>query len=747
MPLVALACMAFAAGLLTGAGGASFPAVATAFVALAVAVVRRSVTWASLAGLVVAGTAVGHANATADRRCATRIEAEGAATVRLREDAAAGMVARGHALGARCRVAIRLRVASGAGAAGAEVRALGVARRQGDLVTMADARIRETAPASLLARLRSRTGALIDTLYREQSALARALVIADERDIEPELRRRFADAGIIHMLSVSGLHVAVLAEAIVLAALLLGVSTRRAELAAALAIAVFVAFVGSPSPAVRSAAMYGALVVSRRLQRPTSPWALLALGAAVPLLESRVAGEIGYHLSVTGMAALVAAERLARRLPLRRLPRWSARLARETLATVIASLATAPIVAWHFGRVSLAGPLTNLVAAPLFGLAQPALFLSILLAPVRPLAMLVADGTGLLLRGIEAVGTAGAGLPGSAIDVMPSAVTAYLMAGTVAALLAACSARHWTRPVILALAGAGAALWWPVLRPARDAMEVHVIDVGQGDAIALRTPRARWILVDAGDLWRIGSAGERIVAPYLRRRGGEVALFVLSHPHADHIGGAAAVLGRLPVAALWDGAYAQPSEVYRETLARARQRGVPWGSAWRGRTMVLDGVRLAVLAPDSVTAAGATDANAASVVLEAEYAGTRVLLTGDLEREGEAALVRRLGDGLRADVLKVGHHGSATSSTEAFLDAVSPRLALVSVGAGNRYGHPSPEVMERLRRRRVHALRTDDDGTIVLTIGGGWIRVATDEGRWLVRAGTGGAGVPRGGGP
>jgi competence protein ComEC len=385
--------------------------------------------------------------------------------------------------------------------------------------------------------------------------------------------------------------------------------------------------------------------------------------------------------------------------------------------------------------VSLAAPLTNLVVAPLFALAQPALFLSVVLAPLRPVARLVADGTGLLLVAIDRVAAIGAAIPYSAIDVMPSAATAWLVAGSATALLAACASRHWARPLLVAVAGVGAALWWPVLRPASSSMEVHVIDVGQGDAIAIRTPRARWILIDAGDAWRTGDAGARIVAPYLRRRGGTVALLVLSHPHADHIGGAASVITRVPVATIWDGGFVQSSAVYADVLTAARGRGVEWRRAPSGHTVDVDGVRLTVLAPDSVSLARSRDANEASVVVLAEYHGVRLLFTGDLERAEELELVRQHGESLRAHVLKVGHHGSATSTTPAFLSAVAPRLALVSVGAGNRYGHPDPGVLERLRASGTQVLRTDDDGTIVVSIGGGWMRVGSDEGRWLVRTG------------
>lgn len=733
MPLVTWAYIAVAAGLLMGSGGKLFTASAALCIALVMCGWLRSWVGACLTTLGLAGAVTGWSVARADAVCARAIESSGYATIRLREDAKPGASARGFASGTGCRVAVRMRVVDGSAPSGALVHARGTARREGTRLSITEARIRIEQGPGLLPRLRSRAGMTLDSLYGEHAALARALVIADERDIAPEIRRQFSDAGIIHMLSVSGLHVAVLAEGVVLLMMMTGVSTRRAELVATATISLFVLLVGAPAPAVRSAAMYGAVVASRRFQRPTSPWALLAVGAALPLVQPRVVNEIGYHLSVAGMAGLIASGRLTRRLPFDRIPAWGRRVSREILATVVASAVTAPIVAWHFGRVSLAAPLTNLAAAPLFGLAQPVLFLSLVLAPVRVVASLLADGTQVLLAGISLVGRVGASIPASAIDVQPSVVTAIMLAIAAGSFMAACASRYWARPAMVLACAMGVALWWPALRLGRARLEIHMIDVGQGDAIALRTPKLRWILIDAGDTWRQTDVGERIVVPYLRRRGGEIAAFILSHPHADHIGGAASVLRKMPVGFVWDGGYAQGSTVYENVLAAARNRDVAWRAARPERAIEIDGVRLTVLSPDSMEIAHAEDANAASVVVMAEYRGVRLLLTGDAERDVEARLVRRLGKELRADVLKVGHHGSATSSTAALLDAVAPTIALISVGADNRYRHPSPEVLQALQGRGARVLRTDDDGSIVVSIdGSASLQVATGDSRWTL---------------
>lgn len=736
MPLITLAWLATAAGLLLGGtGGAAFPSAVGIGIAITVAAARRSPEGIALSLLAACGLVLARSQRSADARCAATLVASGAATIRLSEETGPRRSARGVAVAPGCEVRVRVRTRV-AVPAGATIRATGEALPLGAGASLAAGQVRVLDPPGLLARWRARAGRTIDRLYGEQAPLARALLIADERDIDPGVRERMSDAGIIHMISVSGLHVAVLAEAVVLTLLIAGAHIRRAEAIALVIVAGFVLFVGAPAPAVRSGAMFGALVVTRWLQRPTSPWALLALGGIIPLVEPRVVGAIGYQLSVVGMAGLLASGILSRRLPSLPGPPWADRMGREMLATVIASAATAPIVAWHFGRVSLAAPITNLAAAPLFALAQPALFLSLVLAPIEPVARLIADGTGVLLAAIGGVGDIGGSLPWAAIDVMPSTATAVLSAGMAVALLATCASRDWIRPALLGACVVVSAVWWPVLRPAPDRLEVHMLDVGQGDAIALRTPRARWIVMDAGNAWRTGDAGERVVLPYLSRRGGRVAALILSHPHTDHVGGAPTLLRRMAVGMVLDGGFVHTSEAYAATIATARARGVPWRVVRAGDSLEIDDVRLTILAPDSARAASATDANEASVIVAAEYRGVRVLLTGDAEREEEERLRRQYRDRLRADILKVGHHGSSTSSSPGFLDAVRPRVALVSVGAGNTYGHPSEAVLEALSRRGAQVMRTDDDGTIVVSTDGSSVLVTTGEGRWVLRAGS-----------
>jgi competence protein ComEC len=379
-------------------------------------------------------------------------------------------------------------------------------------------------------------------------------------------------------------------------------------------------------------------------------------------------------------------------------------------------------------------PFTNLAAAPIVAVLQPALFLALVLSPLAPVAALAADGARPLLRALDALAALGAAVPHGSASVAPTLTAALLAACAAAALLAACAMRD-RGPALVAggVAVAGAA-WAPLLPAGSGRAELHVMDVGQGDAVALRTPRGRWILFDAGRAWRGGDDGRRVVVPYLRRRGGEVAAFVLSHPHADHAGGAASVVRALRPRAFWDGAYVGDGDSYRDALAEAARRRVAWRRARPGDSLVVDGVHVRFLAPDSAWMAGLRDANEASVVAVARYGGVRFLLVGDAERGEEEWLVANAAEALRADVLKVGHHGSGTSTTPAFLAAVRPRLAVVSVGAGNVYGHPSAAVMASLVGVGASVLRTDRVGAIVVATDGRRVTVEAEGEAWELAA-------------
>ena len=545
------------------------------------------------------------------------------------------------------------------------------------------------------------------------------------------MRDRYAAAGMIHMLSISGLHVAVIAAAMELLFQVARLSRRVSLLGAFLTTAIYVAVIGAPPPALRSAAMLGAAMSSRLLQRPTSPWAAWALGAFVPLVVPRTAVDVGYQLSVLGMCALVAAGSLWRRHLAAHLGGWRAKLGRELVTSLVACAVTAPLVAWVFGRLSLVAPLSNLIAAPVITLAQPILFLALLTAPLGTLARFFAQSVHPLLFLFDWIAWRAGSIPGAAIVVATTLAASVLGAIAAAALVVACASRFPSRPAIFGIAALATMVVLPALPsgPSHNA-ELHVLDVGQGDAILVRTDGGHWLLLDAGPAWRSSDAGRRVVLPYILRRGGGLEAFILSHPHTDHVGGAASVLTALHPRTYWDAAFAGGSEGYIASLAAAKKEGIEWHRVHPGDSIQVDGVTVSFLAPDSAWTVGLKDPNLASTIASVRFGMVRFLLVGDAERAEEDWLLAHHRDELRAQVLKVAHHGSSTSSSDAFLDAVHPEVAIISVGAGNMYGHPSLDVLHALARAGAEVLRTDEAGTVIVRTDGMRVEIEAKGERW-----------------
>jgi competence protein ComEC len=721
----------------------------------------------SLASVVAVGSAAllaGHSAWQHDRRC---LEALGDPSVQLvvrLHDAAAPRAwvradARStHPSTASCRVPATMSVASGVAPAGAWVTVRAHRLSSGQVLRLDEAVLTPTGAVDRVHGWRGRTGATIDTLWRDRAPLVRALLIADQHGIAPEVRDRFAVAGLVHVLSISGLHVAIIAGALRTVGAALRMRRSSAELLALMSVGAYVLLLGFPAPATRAASMLTTVMLARRLDRPVHTWTALALGVTVPALDPRVVATLGWQLSAAGMAALVGARTVLRRWRTRpliaegvvaagawaplergwmalrragpRLSGWRLQVVQELLVGTMASAITAPLVAWSFGQVSLVAPLSNVLASPVVAFLQLALFLALLLAPLRSVALWVADAATAPLVVLDYIARVASDVPYAAVGVAPGRLTALCMGIMMAALVVSTARRRVWPPLLVGAAALVLALWAPLFARGPGQLELHVIDVGQGDAIALRTPRGRWVLVDAGRVWQGGDAGRRSVVPYIRRRGGELALFALTHPDADHVGGAPSVLDALRPALWWDPGFVHGSDVYRRALLVAERRDIPWRRANAGDSLEIDGVMIRVLGPDSAWTATRTNPNDASLVLMVYHGRVRMLLTGDAETEQEEWLVQRWGDALRATVLKVGHHGSRTSSTEALLDAAQPQIALISVGAGNSYGHPAPSVMDALRAHGADILRTDRDGAIVLRSDGRTVHLETRHTRW-----------------
>ena len=734
MPLVAWGALAYALGLLV-ALSASLPAtlgvVLLAACASMAAVYAGRPTHAVYAALLMAGSLIALGSAAADARCRARLSFADAWTVELNTAAYPGGIARATIDSGTCRAAATLLVQSGRASPGELATVRGAASADDRGLLIRSALLDDVRRPRTLAVLRARAGARIDRLFGSDAPVVRALVIADMSAVPGEQRDRFAAAGLVHMLSVSGLHVAIIALALELLASALRVPRTPARVGTLLLLALYVAGIGAPPPAVRAAVMLGLLVVCRVAQRPTSPWAVLAVGGAAPLVDARTVLDLGWQLSVAGTVALVAGGALATRLIPKGWSGWKRNLGRGVTVSVVATAVTAPLVAWTFGRIALLGPLTNLAADPVMGVLQPVLFLGLCI-PIAPVERIASDATHVLVAAFDAIAAHAAAVPGSAPSVLPTTLAAWAGGTAAVAVVVACVSERPARAAFVALACVALMVAEPLIVAGPRATELHLLDVGQGDAIALRTRANHWIVVDAGRTWASGDAGRSVVVPYIAHRGGSVALFVLSHPHADHVGGAASLFAALRPARFLDPGYVGTTPAYLAALREARTDAIPWQRVRPGDSLVVDEVVLTALAPDSTWAAHLDDANLASTVLVARVNAVRILLTGDAEGAEEDWLLAHFPAALAADVLKVGHHGSGTSTTTPFLAAVRPRIALVSVGAHNSYGHPDPAVMSALAASGATVLRTDLLGTVVLRTDGHALEIEARGMRWPV---------------
>lgn len=597
------------------------------------------------------------------------------------------------------------------------------------------------------ARVRRR---IVRTFAPDAAGMARALVLG-ENDLSPEDDEAFRRSGLSHLLAVSGTHLvfAVVALVRALAFVLARVERLAARwdvgrIAAAIGIPLalgYADFAGGSGSAWRAAWMLAIAFSVRALGRRPVARRAFALSLAVgALADPLVAFDVSFQLSALATAGLlVIGPTLARWLGAapaagagrgRRLLGW---LGASVAATVSSMIPCTPLLLLLSPEVTLAGVLANVVAAPIGEtVALPACLAHTLLAPLPSLergAALLGSGALLVVR---AVAHASADARWLALPLPPPSGWQLALAcvGATGFLLARGS-RSARAAWLVALACGGLVLEVGARRAGRPLGELRVtaLDVGQGDATLVDLPDGSLLLVDAGGF--VGSPvdpGRSVILPMLRaRRRSRIDVVVLSHPHPDHFGGLPSVVRGVPVGELWDtgqGEAEGAGPVYAALLAGARARGIAVRRPGElcGRRG-FGGAELRVLAP-CPGFVPRRDANDNSWVLRIAHGRRAVLLTGDAEAEAERELVRRHRAELSADLLKVGHHGSRTSTGAAFLAAVSPSLATISCGVRNRFGHPHRRTLETLARANVTSLRLDRTGGVVWATDGEDVRIS-----------------------
>jgi len=560
------------------------------------------------------------------------------------------------------------------------------------------------------------------TLGGEEGEYLKGIFIGVRSGISRETREAFVNAGVAHILAVSGSNVAVIAATLYVLLGLLRLPRCLVEPAVAVGLLYYMLLTGTQPPVVRATIMALVYLIARVIERRVNMLNSLGLAALIILLiDPRQLFDVGFQLSFGAVLSILLlypkANALVSSLPLKG---WAGRgllwCLRLSALSLVASLGTLPLTATYFEKVSVIGLLANIFVVPAAGASVVLGIVAALAETVStPAAEAYAAVNWLLLHATLRLTVAAGTSPVAFLHTSgwgPLDTIPYLAAVALLASLDSPVARR--RMVILLLLALHLSLLAPAgeLRKSDHTVRVTVLDVGQGDAILVQMPGGRTMVVDTGPKILDYDAGERVLVPVLRRMGvTSIDLLVLTHPHNDHIGGAVALCREFDVERIIHGGALQEGEAITGSgLVFSPEAGTMLTPAPR--------TRLYLLSPGcGRRAAGGgrslRGGNNSSVVLKLQFGRTSFLFTGDLERPLEEEMTGVYGEFLRSSVLKVAHHGGNTGTGARFLESARPEFAVISVGTWNAFGHPSPLLLSRLRRSGAAVARTDRDGAVI----------------------------------
>ncbi|MBN2410944.1 DNA internalization-related competence protein ComEC/Rec2 [candidate division KSB1 bacterium] len=569
---------------------------------------------------------------------------------------------------------------------------------------------------------------LIDTRMKgQQAALLKGLLVGAREDIDDELRQKFANVGIVHILAISGLHVGFILFGLMYICKSLGLPRGLQALFTIAGLVFYAALTGGNAPVVRASVMAGIYLLGVAIQRRNSVFNTLSIAALVILLVNPLElFQPGFQLSFTAVLGIVLIYQKLHAICGNIFSSWYEKghdfrifILQLFLVSLSAQIATLPLTAYYFGRISVVSVFINLLVVPAAGLIVGLGFVAVIFAVLyMPLGGIFLNTVSLLLSGLIDLVQFAEKVPFSYFVVPRLSVMFIVLYFTVIIIFLVWRERKARKSALLFLLMILNVIVWSSFLGHKPGLKVTFFDVGQGDSILFEFPDKKILLVDAGERNEYSDRGRQVIAPYLQRNNiKKIDVLLISHPHSDHIGGAPYLLGHVKVGRIVRSKVNthSPLETAVDSLAmlyHIKQQFVESGDTLSGfaNTAIL------ILHPDDEYINKKRNEsdflNNTSVVFKLIYGRRSFLLPGDAEQGAEEEMMcyNRL---LKADVLKLGHHGSSTANSAAFRERVYPDYAVVSVGRFNRFGLPDTSLLKDMRGQGIDVIRTDDNGAVV----------------------------------
>lgn len=551
------------------------------------------------------------------------------------------------------------------------------------------------------------------------------LLLGDRTDISVEIKKAFTNTGTIHVLAVSGSHVILVVSIIFVVLGLLRFPNKPKILLTLLALLFYTFLTGATPSIVRASVMTAIVLIGKYVEQKTDPYNVLGLSAVIMLLyDPKQLFDVGFQLSFSAVFSMVyfypklnaVVKRIPEPLEEFRIitPVWQ--LFAVSLA---AQIGTIPFTAYYFGKVSLISVVANLFVVPLVGIIVTIGLTGSLLGIISIwFAMCFSEVNNLLSWFTLTFVKLAEQVPYASVDTASFGWEEMFLYSIIVAWVFNANNRIVHKRIVFGLLlFVNGIVYSSLLFNETKNLRVAFLDVGQGDGAVIELPSGEVIVVDAGPVSAAYDAGRKIVAPYLRRNGiATIGALLTSHPHADHLGGVPYLLGHFDVKQTIDADQRLRSRLFYD-YGRLK-RDLDQVTARAGMIRPFDNLRMYILHPterfiDEDSTDGYSDVNESSIVFKLQYGSTSFLFMGDAEIGSEEHIVRFYGDFLDSDVLKAGHHGSSTSSTEELIAHATPDHVVVSVARFNKFKHPSAAVLKRFTRHGATVYRTDRDGAVI----------------------------------